>query len=359
MHAERHAARTDMKRHGNLFARIVDPDNLHRAWMLAKENKPSLRAVKKFALDVEGNLSRIRQGLIDKTFTTSRYTSKVVYEPKQRTIYVLPFSPDRVVQHALMNVLIPIWQPMFISDSYACITGRGQHAGSRRTMEFVRRNRYCLKCDVHHFYVSVVHDILYDMIERKIKCPDTLWLIRDIVYSFPGGKNVPIGNLTSQWFGNYYLTALDRFVKERLHVADYVRYCDDFILFGNDKKQLNEFSKAIVDFLAERLQLTLSKCDLFPVSRGVDFLGYRHFPDYILLRKSTAKRMARRLRELPGRLEAGLIEPERARSVLASAAGWAKWANTYNFRQAVHLDDLVEMVNGRCRERAAEEAAAV
>ena len=232
--------------------------------------------------------------------------ASVGYEPKQRTIYILPFCPDRVVQHALMNILIPIWQPMFIRDSYACITGRGKHAGSRRTMEYVRRNRYCLKCDVHHFYVSVVHDILYEMIERKIKCPDTLWLIRDIVYSFPGGKNVPIGNLTSQWFGNYYLTALDRFVKEHLHVADYVRYCDDFILFGNDKKQLNEFSKAVVEFLADRLQLTLSKCDLFPVSRGVDFLGYRHFPDYILLRKSTAKRIARRLRELPGRLKGWL-----------------------------------------------------
>ena len=195
-----------MKRHGNLFGRIVSPDNLHQAWKLAKEHKSSFRSVQKFAKDVDGNLSRIRQSLIDKTFTTARYTPRVVFEPKQRTIYVLPFNPDRVVQHALMNVLIPIWQSLFITDTYACITGRGQHAGSRRTMEYVRRNRYCLKCDVRHFYVSVVHDLLYEMVERKIKCPDTLWLIKDIIYSFPGGKNVPIGNLTSQWFGNYYLT---------------------------------------------------------------------------------------------------------------------------------------------------------
>lgn len=347
-----------MKRHGSLFPLLVAPENLHRAWERAKRHKSSYRAVQKFALNVDGNLGRIRQSLIDKTFRTAEYRSKVVYEPKRRTIYVLPFDPDRIVHHALMNVLEPLWEPMFVRDSYACIQGRGQHAGSRRTMEYVRRNRYCLKCDVHHFYVSIVHDILYGMIERKIKCPDTLWLIREIIYSFPGGKNTPIGNLSSQWFGNYYLTPLDRLVKEVLKIKDYIRYCDDFLLFSNDKKQLNQCAAIITEFLAERLQLTLSKCDLFPVSRGVDFLGYRHFPDYILLRKTTARRIARRLRELPERLEEGLIAPDSARSVLASAKGWAQWANTYHFKQSVHFDELVELVDGKCREQR-EAAAAV
>ena len=348
-----------MKRHGNLFQKIVEPETLFYAWRMAKRHKSFYSAVKRFSCNVEQNLEDIRHILLTKEFTTGEYKQKTVYEPKKRTIYVLPFRPDRIVQHALMAGIAPIWQSMFIADSYACIANRGQHAGSARTMEFVRRNRYCLKCDVHHFYESVVHDILYEMILRKIKCRDTLWLIRDILYSFPGGKNVPIGNLTSQWFGNYYLTALDRVVKEELHVRDYLRYCDDFLLFGNDKGRLNEYSCIIQEFLRDKLQLTLSKCDLFPVTRGVDFLGYRHFRDYILLRKTTARRIAKRLRELPEKLEKGLILPETARSVLASAKGWAQWANTYHFKQSIHFDDLVEMVNEKCREQREEEAVAV
>ena len=316
-----------------------------------------MQSIIKFEQNREENLERIRQSLLDKTFTTSRYNEKTVFEPKKRTIYILPFSPDRIVQHALMNVIIPIWEPMFIHDSYACIDGKGIHAGSQRTMEFVRRNRYCLKCDVSKFYPSVDHAVLMGIILRKIKCPDTLWLIEDIVHSFPGGKNVPIGNFTSQWMGNLYLNELDQLVKHTMKIQDYIRYCDDFLMFHNDKDVLNHAARQIETFVGAVLKMRLSKCDLFPVSRGVDFLGYRHFKGYILLRKRTAKRVAKRLKNLPGMLEHGAITPEQFHSVIASAHGWIKWANTHNFRRKVQLSELMEMADAACNGNS--EAAAV
>jgi retron-type reverse transcriptase len=334
-----------MKRHGNLFEQIVDLDNIYLAYRKARKGKGWQDTVKSFERNLDENILSIRDSLINKTFTTSPYKTKTIYEPKQRVVYKLPFNPDRIVQHALMNVIEPIWDRMFIFDSYACRQGKGIHAGSKRTMEFVRRNRYCLKCDVSKFYPSVVHDILFEIVQRKIKCKGTLWLFEDIIYSFPGGKNVPIGNYTSQWLGNLYLNELDQLLKHQYHIRDYIRYCDDFLLFHDDKKYLGDMAKVIEAFLAERLQLQFSKCDLFPVSRGVDFLGYRHFKDYILVRKSTAKRVKKRLKRLPVLLEKGIITKEQYRSSLASTMGWLKWANSYNLRVSLEIDKLMEACN--------------
>ncbi len=173
---------------------------------------------------------------------------------------------------------------------------------------------------------------------------DTLWLIEKIVHSFPGGKNVPIGNYTSQWFGNLYLNELDRFVKERLRVRDYVRYCDDFCLFSDDKAFLHDCRKAVTAFMRDELALNLRIADVFPVSRGVDFLGYRHFDNYILLRKSTAKRVRKRLSLLPGLYARGKISAEQFRSSVASTWGWLGRANSKNFRESVGMDALMEQV---------------
>jgi len=258
-------------------------------------------------------------------------------------IYILPFDPDRIVHHALMQVVEPIWTGLFISDSYACIRGRGLHAGSRRTMEFVRRNKYCLKLDISKFYPSVDHDILFKIIRKKIKCPDTLELFYKIIYSVPNGKNAPIGNYTSQWMGNLYLNEVDMFIKHTLRIKDYVRYCDDFCLYHNSKALLGEMARKIEGFLSEHLKLRLSQCDLFPVSRGVDFLGYRHFPTHVLLRKSTSIRIRRKLRKLPEMLTSGKITLDRFRGIVASVNGWLKWANTQNFRLAIEFKQVEDM----------------
>ena len=329
-----------MKRHGNLFEKITDADNIYLAYQKARKGKSWQNTISRFDDDLDENIFNIRDSLIEKTFATSSYTEKTIYEPKQRIIYKLPFNPDRVVQHALMNVLEHIWNGLFIYDSYACRVGKGIHAASRRTMDFIRATgpgAYCLKMDIRKFYPSIDHDILFEIVQRKIKCPDTLWLLKDIIYSIPGGKNVPIGNYTSQWLGNLYMNELDQFLKHEMNIRHYIRYCDDFILLHQDKRFLHKMAEAIEVFLAERLDLKLSKNDIFPVRQGIDFLGYRHFPDHILVRKSTAKRIKRRMQDLPGQLSRGEITPDQYRSSIASTEGWLMWANSHNFKQSLGL----------------------
>jgi len=334
-----------MKRHGNLFQKVVSPENIELAYHAARKNKGWQKPVVAFEADADSKLTAIRQSLTKGTFTTSPYQTKTIYVPKVRTIYILPFAPDRIVHHALMNVVEPIWSALFIADSYACRKGKGIHAGSKRTMEFVRRNRYCLQCDISKFYPSMKHHIAYGLVERKIKCKRTLELFRDIIYSPGNGSNIPIGNYTSQWIGNLYLNELDHYLKHTWKVRDYIRYCDDFLLFGSDKGRLAEIKDAITRFLADRLGLTMSRCEIYPVAQGVDFLGYRHFPGYVLLRKSTSRRIIRRFHRLPDLLDNGLISLDQFRSSVASIAGWMQWAQTRNLAERLRLPEITEALH--------------
>ena len=333
-----------MRRHNNLYNKITDINNIRKAYLDAKKGKGWQNTVKNFELNLEENLLAIQQSLINKTFTTSSYKTKIITEPKKREIFVLPFAPDRIVQHALLNVLEPIWDKLFIFDSYACRKGKGIHKGSSRTMRAVRNNKYCLKMDIKKFYPSIDHDILYSIVQKKIKCLDTLWLIKDIIYSIGGEKNVPIGNFTSQWFGNLYMNEVDQWLKHQHKIKYYVRYCDDFCVYSNDKKYLHQIAKAVEEYLDKNLKLCFSKCDVFPVIQGVDLLGYRHFPEYILLRKSTAKRVKKRLIGLPKLLKKGLINFEQFRSSIASTWGWVKWSNSYNLQIKTKLRILMSSI---------------
>jgi len=330
-----------MRRHGNLWPQIVHEDNIDLAYARARRGKAALRGVINFEKNEEANLEKVRRALVNKTFHTAHYTEHTVFEPKRRTIYALPFSPDRIVQHALMNIIAPIWTALFIQETYACIEGRGLHAGSRKCMEYVRGNRYCLQSDISKFYPSVNHEILKEIVRKKIKCKDTLWLLDDIIDSFPGPTNVPIGNLTSQWLGNLYLNELDQFVKHSLKIKCYLRYCDDFLAFDDDKARLKDWRGALREFCDVRLALSLSKSEVFPTSHGVDFLGYRHFPGgYLLLRKRTARRLRKKM-DAPDFSRRPL---EYRRSFLASVKGWAKHANCRNFNKATRLDEQFEAV---------------
>lgn len=297
-----------MKRHGNLYKEIIRLENLQVAYEKARRGKTWQDKVKVIEKDRDRYIANLHEALERGEYKTSKYRLKTIYEPKQRVIYILPFYPDRIVQHAVMNILAPIWDKLFVSDSYACRDGKGQHAGSKRCMQFVRRNKYCLQCDISKFYPSINHKRLMEIIARKIKCRKTLNLLREIVESIGGEANVPIGNYTSQWFGNLYLNEIDQLMKHKYRVRDYIRYCDDFLLFGNDKAELNKLLDVIRDFTSNNLKLKLSKASLFPTSQGVDFLGYRHFPNgKILLRKSTAKRIRKRIKGLPYKIKHGLI----------------------------------------------------
>ena len=332
-----------MKRYGDLFQKIVEPYNIYLAYRFARKGKTWQDTIKVFEDNLENNLEQIRNSLVSYTFTTSKYETFVIYEPKRRVIYKLPFNPDRIVQHAIMNIVEPILESFFIYDSYACRKGKGIHAGSRRTMEFIRKvgkDGYCLKMDISKFYPSINHNILFNIIERKIKCQDTLNLLEDIIYSIKGGYNVPVGNYTSQWLGNLYLNELDQFAKHELKVQHYIRYCDDFIFFHQDKRFLHFVATSIKDFLADTLNLKLSKNRVFPVRQGIDFLGYRHYPNYVLLRKSAVKRIKRRVKKLPKLLASEKISPLQFQSSIASTQGWLRWCNSFNLSQSLDLSQL-------------------
>lgn len=334
-----------MKRHSGLFAKIVEPENIELAYKKARKGKAWQDSVKEFEQDKDAKLAALRQQLLDGSFTTSEYRVKIIHEPKEREIFILPFYPDRIVQHAVMNIVAPLWDALFIFDSYACRKGKGQHAGSKRCMQFTRRNAWVCQFDLSKFYPSIPHDKLMDVIRKKIKDKRVLALMQDIIDSIGGDRNVPIGNFTSQWFGNLYLNELDQFVKHRLHVRDYIRYCDDFLLFGNDKDALKLQADKVEAFVSMILGMKLSKKSLYPTAHGIDFLGYRHFPDgKILVRKATAKRIKRRLRIIPWALKHGRITKEQARGKLASANGWLKHANAHHLRMAIRLDELTAEV---------------
>lgn len=224
--------------------------------------------------------------------------------------------------------------------------------GSQKCMEFVRKNKYCLKCDISKFYPSINHEILKLIIRKKIKCKRTLNLLDTIIDSIDGETNIPIGNYLSQWFGNLYLNELDMFMKHDNKIKCYIRYCDDFLLFSNDKALLKEMAIKIKDYVENILKLRLSKCNLFPTSQGIDFLGYRHFSSgYILVRKTTAKRMKKRIRRLKWELAKKKITNDRALSVIGSISGWLKWANTYNLQIFLQLNELKESIGGSVNEQ--------
>lgn len=329
-----------MKTWSNLWEPFISEDNFNLAYLSAKKGKARQKQVQRFELNPTERLEKTRQSVIDGTFHTSKYQSKTIFEPKKRVIYILPFNPDRIVHHAIVNVLKPRYERYFIADSYACLDGRGQQAGSLRCMEAVRRNKFCLKCDIHHFYPSIRHDILFDMYKAKIRETKFLDLLEDNIFSFGGGRNTPIGNLTSIWHGNFFLTPLDLFCKHELKIRDYIRYCDDFLLFGNDKAYLHECRKRIDEFIHTKLDLEFSRSDVFNVKQGVDFLGYRHFGKYILVRKSTAKRMMKKVAVLPERYESGEITQDELRSIIDSVSGWLSHANAHHLALKMRLAEI-------------------
>lgn len=325
-----------MKRHGNLFCKITDPKNIALAHNLAKRGKSRYSEVQMVDKDPETYFQAIRDSLVDHSFSTSTYTTKKIYEPKERLIYKLPYYPDRIVHHAVMNVIQPIWDKIFIYDLYSAVPGKGLHQGSYRLRQFLRdtkNTQYCLKFDVRKYYPSVDHEILFDLVKKKIKCQDTLWLLQEIITSVEGKKNIPIGNYLSQYFGNIYLNWFDHWIKEDLGIKYYIRYCDDGVMLGSDKVSLKELKDTMSDYLGDNLDLTLNKkTRIFPVdSTGIDFLGYRHFREYTLLRKSSADRFKKKIHHIEKNHDT--MEPQAIVSSIMSYVGWLKHCDSHHLSE--------------------------
>lgn len=309
-------------------------DNLRLADKRAGRGKARQPGVIKHRQDAESNLLRLQQMLIDGSFSTSPYIIFKVYEPKEREVYRLPYFPDRIVHHAIMNVLEPIFMSVFTANSYSCIKGKGIHAAARdvrKALNDVAGTTYCLKLDIRKFYPSVDHAILKMMLRRKIKDKRLLALLDEIIDSADG---LPIGNYLSQYLANYYLTWFDHWIKEVMRVKYYFRYADDIVILHHDKNYLHQLLNDIREYLSFELNLAVKQnYQVFPVAaRGIDFLGYVFYHTHTLLRKSIKKNFAR------------MMARRRRKASITAYYGWAKHCNSRNLlKKLFHEDNSVQL----------------
>jgi RNA-directed DNA polymerase len=307
-----------VKRHSNLYSKICDPENLYLADTKARQGKSWQYGVQIHDRTREQNLVVLRDSLLNKSYRTSAYTVFKVYEPKEREIYRLPYYPDRITHHAVMNVLEPLFVKVFTADTYSCIKNRGIHAaayGVRKALLNQPGTQYCLKLDIKKFYPSIDHDTLKVLLRRKFKDKDLLWLLDEIIDSAPG---LPIGNYLSQYLANFYLTYFDHWIKEVMQAKYYFRYADDLVILSHSKDQLHSLFIRIKKYLQENLKLEVKgNWQVFPVSaRGIDFVGYRFYHTHVRLRKTIKQNFARMLAKRPN-----------AQSI-ASYKGWMKHCNS-------------------------------
>jgi retron-type reverse transcriptase len=340
-----------MKRYGNLWPRIIDFENLLRSARKAQRGKRFRENVLAFNYSLEQELLRLHQELKGQTYRPGKYKTFQVWEPKPRLISAAPYR-DRVVHHTLCNVILPIFESTFIFDSYANREGFGTHRALRRFTQHARSSRYALQCDVRKYFPSIDHAILKALIRRKIKCPETLWLIDTIIDGsneqeptidyFPGDdlltpiqrrRGLPIGNLTSQFFANIYLNGFDHYVQEQLKATKYLRYVDDFALFSDDRAFLAEARLGIEAHLADlRLKIHPIKSQLFETCHGATFVGFRVLPDRIRVRNDNLRRARLRLKRLQTAYARDRISFDRLTQSVKSWAAHLKHGDTGRLR---------------------------
>lgn len=343
------------KSYKNLYPAIHHFNNLYLAHQMARQGKKKTAEMHEFQYAFELNLWDLEAELKDGSYRPGPYRNFYIYEPKKRKVSAAPFR-DRIVHHALCQIIQPLFERQFIYDSYANRLGKGVHKALDRAQPWVATYRYVLKADILKFFPSVDHQILMTTLAKTIACPKTIGLCQHILDSgrgilaneypmqwFPGDnllsrqereRGLPIGNLTSQFWANVLLNRLDHFVKETLTIRPYLRYIDDFLIFGNHKESLWAAKEAIEAFLADlRLSLHPHKCHVMPTQEGVPFLGFRLFAGHRRLLASSLRRARRRLKQQRQAMANGELTPQQFRRSLASWIGHVGHGDTWQLRR--------------------------
>ena len=329
-----------MKRCGNLWEKLISWENLVLAARKSRRGKRGKGCVQRFEFDLEAELLQLQDELTRGNYRPGDFKTHWITRPKPRMISAAPYR-DRVVHHALMNVLEPILDRHFHPDCYACRKEKGTHSAVNRLQRLMQRNRYALQCDIQQFFPSIDHAVLKDIFRRLIKDKKVLalmdlivacsneqpsavqWFDGDDLFSpIERRKGLPIGNLTSQWFANWYLNGLDHFITSRLGVGTYVRYCDDFIVLAEDRDTLIDVRETVKDYLAGlRLRLHTHKNFIRPVKAGLTFVGMGIWPYHRLLRKVNIKSFRKRMKWMRNAYACGLIDTNYIKPRLASWIG--------------------------------------
>ena len=339
-----------MKRIGNLYKQIISIENLRLADDKARRGKLNNYGVKAHDRNREKNLIALHEALLTKTFRTSDYDVFKIYEPKERIIYRLPYYPDRIVHHAIMNVLEPIWVRTFTHNTFSCIKKRGIEGCARYVDGILRkydgRPLYCLKIDIRKYYPSIDHDVAKAIVRKKIKDADLLWLLDEIIDSAQG---LPIGNYLSQYLANLYLTYFMHWVNERLHKEvgkadpfDAAEYADDITVFADNKEDLHKAFEHICRYMEEELHLQVKgNYQIFPIAenrydrhgRALDYVGYKFFRNQKLLRKTIKQNFCKAAAKL--RRKNPLPPLKEYKQVVASWLGWAMHSNSKHLLQTI------------------------
>ena len=328
----------------SMFEEICSIENLELAFRKARKRKTLKFYVTNFEKELKQNLVQLRHELLSKTYRPKPLQTFIVRDPKTRKISKSDFR-DRVIHHALCNLIEPIFQKSFIYDSFANQIGKGSLKAIERFDHFKRKislnntiTCYLLKSDIQHYFESVDHHVMLRILQKKIEDEDVLWLVKVILdnhRSKEEGKGMPLGNLTSQFFANVYLNELDQFVKHKLRIKFYIRYVDDFIILNRKKDVLEYYKFKINRFLEERLFIRLhpSKTKIFTLQNGVDFLGFRVFFFHKLVRKKNIWKFERKFEELKELYRDGILSREKAIEMLEGWLAYVKHANTYKYRR--------------------------
>ncbi|MDX2098079.1 MAG: RNA-directed DNA polymerase [Leptolyngbyaceae cyanobacterium bins.59] len=343
-----------MKRYGNLYPQITAFENLLAAAKQAQRQKRYRDPVLAFNDHLEWELLQLQRELQSQTYEPGEYKTFEIYEPKRRVISAAPYR-DRVVHHALCNIIVPIFDRTFIATTYANRRGYGSHRALRQFVRYARSSRYVLQCDICKYFPSIDIAILKHLIRRKLKCQDTLWLIDRILDNrsegetpidyFPGDtlltplerpKGLPIGNLTSQFFANVYLNGFDRYIKETLHASKYLRYVDDFALFSDDRGFLQTCRSHIETYLATlRLKIHPIKSQLTQTRYGASFVGFRVLPNQIRVRNHNLQVGRRRLKHLQRDYAIGRVSEHDVNQSLQSWNAHLAHGDTWRLRQQI------------------------
>lgn len=331
-----------MKRFGFLYEKVYDIENLKLAHKNARKGKLHYKEVQKIDANPEKYLNELHILLKEKKFKNSKYVvfKKKTDNGKIREIYKLPYFPDRIVHHAIIQITEKIWKNSLIRDTFSSIKGRGIHDGVRRLTKALKDkgNIYCLKMDISKYYPSIDNDILKQVIRKKIKDNNLLYLLDEIIDST---KGIPIGNYLSQYFGNLYLSELDHQLKAKHKY--YFRYCDDTVILHKCKFILHRVKKFIEQYLLKFRKLKLKhNWQIFPiVIRGIDFLGYRNFYNFKLLRKTIKLKFIKLVKNI--KLNYQTLSKYKIINGIMSYNGWFKYGNCLNLTRKYISKEIRQM----------------
>jgi hypothetical protein len=326
-----------MKRANRLFDAIIDYQNIRLAFLKAMRGNRKSPAALYFCKDIDGNLQAIRNALSKALCDWGGYHSFLITDPKQRKISVAPFE-QRIMHHAIMNILEPVFDRTLIHHSYACRKGKGTHAAALYAFSRCKHGGWFLKLDIRKYFDSIDHGILKNCIARHIKDIRALSLLNDIIdsYETAPGKGVPIGNLTSQFFANLYLSSLDHYILEKLHPNAYCRYMDDFVLWVSSKETALNMLKEIDAYVENCLSLHLKNPVCGPVKGGLPFLGFLLKANGIVLTQKSKRRVMEKMNAIKKALARGEITEEKAAERSLSVLAAIKLARTRNLRRMLN-----------------------